>query len=134
MTAVYSDPEVMRFIPGGAQPPSAVLAVLEKHVSDNEHGLGFYAVEERATGAVVGEVGFGVFDTGERELGWTFARAYWGRGYATEVVRVCLALTGPVVAAIDSENVASIRVAEKVGLGARGSCERGGRPHVVYAS
>lgn len=135
MVDVYCDPEVMRFVPGGALEPAAVRAVLEKHRADNERDLGFYAVERRDTGEVVGEVGFAVFDTGEREVGWTFARRHWGLGYATEAVRACLAASDvPVVAAIDGENGASIRVAQKLGLRLRGTCERAGRRHVVYAS
>lgn len=135
MAAVYCDPEVMRFIPGGALDPSAVRGVLEQHRAANDGGLGFYAVEERETRDVVGEVGFAVFDTGERELGWTFARRYWGRGYATEAVAACLgAAYVPLVAAIDAENAASIRVAEKVGMRRREERELHGRPHVVYAS
>lgn len=133
MVAVYCDREVMRFVPGGALDPSAVCDVLERHLADNASGLGFYAVEERDSGAVVGEVGFGIFETGEREVGWTFARAYWGRGYATEAVAAFLAsAAGPAVAVIDAENLASIRVAERAGLRRRGEAERAGRPHVVF--
>lgn len=133
MTAVYCDPAVMRFVPGGAVAPELVEGILAEHVARGD--LGFLAVEERASGAVVGEVGFGVFETGERELGWTFARSFWGRGYATEAVRACLAADErPVVAVIDTENQASIRVAEKVGLRRREERLVHGRPHVVYAS
>lgn len=134
MTAVYCDPGVMRFIPGGAVGPDAVRGIIEGHLTANDAGLGFYALEERESGRLVGEVGFGVFATGEREIGWTIARAFWDRGYATEAVRACLAHDDPVVAAIDAENAASIRVAEKVGLTKREERVLHGRPHLVYES
>ncbi|HEX3807980.1 MAG TPA: GNAT family N-acetyltransferase, partial [Gaiellaceae bacterium] len=101
MVAVYSDPVVMRFISGGAIDPSFVRVQLAKHVADNAAGdIGFYALEERTTLKLIGEVGFGVFETGEREIGWTLARQFWGVGYATEAVSACIAANGPLVAAI----------------------------------
>jgi len=134
MQAVYCDPEVMRFIPGGSLVPGDVRRILDRHVAANEDGdVGFYAVEERASGAVVGEVGFGIFDTGEREIGWTLARAFWGRGFATEAVRECLAADArPLVAVIDPENEPSLRLAERVGLRMREQRVVRGRAHVVY--
>jgi ribosomal-protein-alanine N-acetyltransferase len=135
MEAVYCDPFVMRFIPGGALAPGAVVELLKSHVAENEaRDLGFYALEELETEAVVGEVGFGTTEWGERELGWTLAAAYWGRGYATEAARACLAVAdGPLVAQVDVDNLASIRVAEKIGLTPREERLVGGRPHRVFA-
>lgn len=133
MAAVYSDPEVMRYVSGGTLAPECVAGVLAKHVADNQAAdLGFYAVEEIATGAVVGEVGFGTFETGELEVGWTFARAYWGRGYAGEATRALLAAReGPLVAAVDAENEPSLRLAERVGLRRREERVLHGRLHVI---
>ncbi|MGZ4396290.1 MAG: GNAT family N-acetyltransferase [Gaiellaceae bacterium] len=94
MVSVYSDPEVMRFIPGGALDGlAAVRAALAEHAAGQEaRGFAFWAVVERATGLVIGDVGFGIFEpTGEIELGWTLARDRWGRGYATEAASACLA-------------------------------------------
>lgn len=133
LAAVYSDAEVMRYVTGGPLAPDRVEAVLARHVADNAGDLGFYAVEERETGTVVGEVGFGVFETGEPEVGWTFARAYWGRGYAGEAVRALLAAReGALVATVDSENERSLRLAERVGLRRRESRVLHGRPHVIF--
>jgi RimJ/RimL family protein N-acetyltransferase len=58
----------------------------------------------------------------EIEIGWRFSRAAWGRGCASEaaatVLRHAFATLGvdAVVADIDPANVASLRVAEKIGL------------------
>jgi len=91
-------------------------------------GYGYWAVEERATGAFVGEIGFADFKRNITpsiraipEMGWVLASAYHGRGYATEGVRAALAWADQHVSAertvciINAENTASIRVAEKVG-------------------
>jgi RimJ/RimL family protein N-acetyltransferase len=120
----------MRFIPGGPLAADAVEPMLERHVTENARGLGFYAVEERASGSVVGEVGFAIFETGEREVGWTLAQAYWGRGYATEAARALLAPTD--IAVIDAENAASIRVAERLALSQREERTLHGRRHLIF--
>jgi RimJ/RimL family protein N-acetyltransferase len=135
MEAVYCDPFVMRFIPGGALEAAAVAELLRSHLAQNDaRGLGFYAVEELESRTVVGEVGFGLTEWGERELGWTLAAAYWGRGYATEAAHACVALVdGPLVALVDVDNAASIRVAEKIGLRLREERMAHGRPHLVFA-
>jgi RimJ/RimL family protein N-acetyltransferase len=57
----------------------------------------------------------------ELEIGWTTAREFWGNGYATEAALACrdhaFAELGRdhVISLIAPENVASIRVAEKIG-------------------
>src|SRR4029079_194673 len=55
------------------------------------------------------------------ELAWTLARRWWGPGYATEGARAALAYAftvlnqGRVISLIHPENLASIRVAERLG-------------------
>ena len=57
-----------------------------------ERGWGFWAVEERASGAFIGCVSITVprpdlpFSPCV-EIGWRLARAYWGQGYALEAAR-----------------------------------------------
>jgi [ribosomal protein S5]-alanine N-acetyltransferase len=56
------------------------------------------------------------------ELGYALARAYWGRGFATEAgtAVVAWALERPEIhrvwAVCDAENVASARMLEKLGM------------------
>jgi RimJ/RimL family protein N-acetyltransferase len=55
------------------------------------------------------------------EIGWVIASAYWNQGYATEAAAACrdnaFGALGRdrVISLIAAENVASIRVAEKIG-------------------
>ena len=143
MAEIYCDPEVMRFIPGGALPDvAAVVALLETYVdAQRDRGFSSWAVVERATGLLVGDAGFGVFEaTGDVELGYTVVRSRWGRGYATEAAEACLRaglahLHAPrIVAVVDAENDASMRVAERIGMERVETIEAHGRRHVLFAS
>jgi RimJ/RimL family protein N-acetyltransferase len=79
---------------------------------------------ERATGEVVGYTGVDRFVLERRpvlEWGWRLVPGARGKGYATEAGRALLARAaevyrGEVVAMIDPTNVASRRVAEKLGF------------------
>lgn len=88
-----------------------------------EHGVCMGAVIERSTLRLVGLSGVQPLGTtGDLEIGWVFAREVWGRGYATEAGRaamdhVLITLGRPrVVAIIDPDNVASKRVAQRLGM------------------
>jgi RimJ/RimL family protein N-acetyltransferase len=84
---------------------------------------GWWAVEVRTTGQLVGTVG-AFFREGLPgiELGWNTFRAFWGQGFATEAAREALRHALEVrgerqaKAFIDARNAASIRVAQHLGL------------------
>jgi len=95
-------------------------------------GYGYWAVERRDDGRLIGQVGFADFKRamtpsieGLPEMGWLFAADTFGRGYASEAVAAGLEwfdeALGPaeIVAIIDHGNRPSIRVAEKAGFGVR---------------
>src|SRR5947207_3772808 len=81
--ALYSDPEVTKFI------PHVHIATMDQAEEKIRMMEAFYptlwAVEEN--GKVIGVCGF---RQGEPELGFAFARATWGKGYATEAAAECL--------------------------------------------
>src|SRR5919202_1335420 len=87
-----ADEEVMRYVGGRALNRAEAwrqMAMLAGHWL--LRGYGFWAVEEKRTGALVGRVGCwrpeGWLDF---EIGWTLARKFWGRGYATEAARASM--------------------------------------------
>jgi RimJ/RimL family protein N-acetyltransferase len=135
---IYGDPDVMRHVGHG---PLADLAATERLLAayaDHQaaHGYGFWAVEDRVTGALLGDAGFEHTVRGETELGYTLARAAWGRGYATEAGELCLAEARELglpelVGVVDVRNPASIRVLEKLGFSPAGERSAYGRPHLV---
>ena len=138
--AVYADPDVMRYVGHGAhRTMSETIAALKVYGEVLERrGFSFLAVTERDGGALVGDAG--LYPLGEEvELGYTLARAAWGRGYATELGRALLAHAFDVldaervVALVEPDNAASRRVLEKVGMTPLATRTAYGRPHVLYA-
>lgn len=108
-------------------------------------GFGYWAVEDKATGRFVGDVGFADFQRditppfeGAPEAGWVLAPWAHGRGYATEAVRAALAwadahLGGArAVCIIDSGNDASIHVATKCGFAEYARTLYKGGPAVLF--
>jgi ribosomal-protein-alanine N-acetyltransferase len=128
---IYGDREVWRYVdPGGVlKTEDAARKPLLKGVAyQQEQGFCHWAVVEKQRGRVIGACGFNLFEGGPRlELVYHFARAYWGRGFATEAAGACLRyafekLGAPaVVASVDTRNLASKRVLEKIGLAHQGS-------------
>ena len=124
----------MRWVDGDHATVEATRAALETHIAMGARdGFAFWAVER--DGDLVGEVGFGRLGD-EVEMGWTFRRDAWGRGYATEAGRAALtARPRPdVIAVIRAENAASIRVAEKLGFALLGPRVVRGREQLVYGA
>ncbi|MGB7922526.1 MAG: GNAT family N-acetyltransferase [Pyrinomonadaceae bacterium] len=137
---ICADPEVMRFI--GGKPYSRLeawrhMAFLAGHWQFR--GYGHWAVEEKASGRLIGRMGF-LNPEGWPgfEVGWTLARECWGRGYASEGARRMLdyAFTemgrDHVISLIHPENRASIKVAEKMGEKVEGEAEVMGVPVLIY--
>src|ERR1041384_2673427 len=110
-TAAYAemvgDAEVMRFIGGkvmSRQEAWRNMAMVLGHW--HLRGYGFWAVEERASGELVGRVGCWQPGGGPSlEVGWTLRRAFWGGGYATEAARVAL---GHAFTALEQTHVISL--------------------------
>jgi [ribosomal protein S5]-alanine N-acetyltransferase len=143
MFRVYGDPEVMRFIPGGALADiEAVKRLLDEYArAQRSRGFSSWGIIERESGSLIGDVGFGIFEpTGEIELGFTLARRYWGHGYATESASACLAAglaelrTERIIAVVDEANESSLRVAARIGMRRIERIQAHGRPHVLFAT
>ena len=127
MYRIFGDVEVMRFGDGvqtGEWVQNWIRICLERYYQT--WGFGPYAVVEQSSRNVIGYCGLFYFpDIGgqpEIEIGYRLARSAWGRGYATEAalsVRDFAFTTLGIkrlIAMIDPSNVASIRVAEKIGM------------------
>jgi RimJ/RimL family protein N-acetyltransferase len=125
--AMVNDPEVNRFLPPSADATMAIFqeAIRRRHSMEREIGYTMWAVEDKATGAFLGQCGIRPVDEGagpEIDLAYHYTRASWNKGYATEAVIAVLAHgLGPVgldriMAVAMPENVGSWRVMEKVGM------------------
>ncbi|MDO6412962.1 GNAT family N-acetyltransferase [Sphingomonas sp. BIUV-7] len=125
-----SDEEVVRHIGGETQDPEENWTRILRYAGHWAlFGCGIFAIEEKASGAFVGEAGFADFHRGLGpdfdpfpEGAWVFASEAQGKGYATEVMEAALAWRtekfGPVrmVCLIGHENLPSLRVAAKLGF------------------
>jgi RimJ/RimL family protein N-acetyltransferase len=127
---LWSDPVVTRFIGGRPLPREDVwLRLLRYAGSWALLGYGFWLVQDRATGAFVGEVGFHELkrDTkpsfaGTPEVGWGLSPRFQGRGLAREAVEAALAWgddnidSDRTVCIIHPENTVSLRLAQHFGF------------------
>ena len=127
--AMWMDPEVTRFIGGKPSTQEEVWARLLRYAGHwSLLGYGYWALEEKATGRFIGELGFAdvrrSIEPSLREipeLGWALASHAHGKGYATEAVRAAITWSEEHFGAVRTacilhpDNAPSIRVAEKCG-------------------
>ena len=92
-----------------------------------QHGYGQWVVEIPGEASFAGVVGLNTISyeahfTPAVEVAWRFARAYWGRGYATEAARAALdhgfekLALAEIVATTVPANQRSRRVMERLGM------------------
>jgi RimJ/RimL family protein N-acetyltransferase len=141
LTKMHLDPEVTRFI--GLRTPEETRKSLCEWM-DAYRSLGFakWAVVLRETGELIGRCGITIEEFGgvsEPELGWTFARAHWGHGYATEAAAAAMKHAfgflrfRRIVSLIDPQNFASERVAVRIGMTFEREVQWKGKPTNLYA-
>ena len=137
---MVADPEVMRFLGKPMSRPEAWrnMAMVLGHW--HLRGFGFWAVEEKESGELVGRVGCWQPEGWPGlEVGWALRRRFWGRGYATEAARASLEYAFTkldqtrVISLIAPENVNSIRVAERLGEKPVGEWEVFGTKVIIHA-
>jgi RimJ/RimL family protein N-acetyltransferase len=137
---MYADPEVMRFLEDGRPlDRAAAFRSMAVHLGHWQlRGYGQWALEDRATGELVGRAGLWQPEGWPGlEVGWLLARRAWGRGLATEAGAAAIEFAsgvlgaGKVISLIRPENHPSIRVAERLGETYEDTIEHGGvRAHV----
>ncbi len=95
--AMCADAEVMRHLNGPIGRDEAAAIVKRQQALIDRHGHGFWAVERKEDGALLGFCGLrlgGHPDTPvsrELEIGWRLRRDAWGQGYAREAAEASLA-------------------------------------------
>ena len=123
---ILSHPEVMRFSRSGPlsrNDCAKFLAWCQEQY--RVHGAGLRAVEYRSTAHVIGFCGLAfqhIDGADEVEIGYRLHPDFWGRGLAPEAASAIRDYAQQVrrhrrlISIIDAKNVASIRVAEKIGM------------------
>ena len=132
----FADAEVMRFVGGVTMSYAESERAVERMLRHWDlHGIGLFSAVRKDDRRLIGRTGFLLWDPEtwinamrrdprgpvETEIGWTLGREFWGRGYATEAALAArdwglgeLGLTR-LISLIQRGNVASVRVAEKLG-------------------
>ncbi len=139
---IVQDPEVMRYMGCGLRfrakrAASFVLALISEFESRRairqftrhwqECAFGEWAVEEKASGKLIGQIGLRhhpdwIADTAKVEIGWLLARHAWGHGFATEGAKASLAFAFEhvrlkrIVSITRSDNLRSRHVMRRIGL------------------
>lgn len=141
--SILSDPDVMRFSRSGIRTKEGAEKFLNDMITAYpDHAIAQYAVVLKESNQLIGFSGFftlKVHDKEEIELSYRLSKHYWGQGYGSEVALACrdYAFTQlnlkKLVAGIEPENIASIRVAEKAGLKLQEKLMFDGIPVLIYS-
>lgn len=120
-----SDAEVVRFEP---YRPMELSMVREEQAQRMENAE-FIAVEQRATGKLIGNLYLAEREFMAMELGFVFNRAYWGNGYAKESAAALINQafadgTHRIFAECDPENTRSWRLLAALGFAREGMLHR----------
>ena len=144
-SALWSDPVVVRHTTGRPQTSEEVWWRLLRYVGHwAVLGFGYWVIEEKLTGAFIGEIGFADFrrtivpSMTVPEAGWALTTSSHGKGYATEALQVITAWgdlhfrDGKTACIISPENTASVRVAEKCGYKQAATAQYHNAPLLVF--
>ena len=118
-----NNPNVMKFVTGYALTRNQSDAMLREfvHEYDQSSWFGRYFIEDKFSGELIGIAKLDQYGK-EVEIGYRVIEEFWGRGVATEIAEGLILFSirtfhpPAVVAFVDVENAASIRVLEKAGM------------------
>ena len=125
MYELNTDPDVIKYADTPVKDMAEARQRLEQGpLADYEkYGYGRFAVELKETGKVIGFCGIKYLpEIDLPEVGYRYLKKYWGRGIGTEAARVCVEFARDdlkvkkLIALILPGNIASVRVAEKLGM------------------
>ena len=125
--ALYCDPEITKYIPDAPRSREEAKEELEWHMNGHPQypELGLWATLHKETGEFIGRCGllpWTIEGQREVEVAYTIAREFWGQGLATEAAQGILNYgfeklnLRRLICLIDPDNIASQRVAEKMGM------------------
>jgi [ribosomal protein S5]-alanine N-acetyltransferase len=118
-----ADPETMSFFPGGVRTHEAIINNIKNYMRDyKEKGYSTFIVFDIRTDEFIGRAGFGDVESGETEVGYLVLRKYWGKGYASRILKILLAWAksnikkDKIIAFTPVNHLASERVMQKAGM------------------
>lgn len=143
---MWSEPDVVRFIGGRAFSREESWSRFLRQAGIWHHlGFGFFAIEEKESGRFIGEAGFHDLHRtiepalhGTLEAGWALMSSGQGWGYATEAMGAAISwadMAFPdrrMTCIIDPDNLASLRVAGRLGFRELARTRYNSSPVVVF--
>lgn len=144
LVALYHSPEVRKYYSEGIPSFEETKQELEWMINQCyvKYGFGMWATIEKETDKFIGRCGLTPMDIEgheEIEVGYMLAREYWGQGLATEAAQAILqygfeqAGLSRLICVINPENLASSKVAEKIGMKLEIDGDVNGEPTLLYA-
>ena len=148
--SMYSNPEVTRFLPGlhvsTLEEQRAMLPRLLSTVERYGEGFGVWAARHQHTDELVGTLLLKPIPDHEMnlsstiEVGWHLHYAFWKQGYAVEMGKAAVEYgfmqreLQEIIAVVDPDNIASARVAERLGMSREGRSREfyGGEEVVLF--
>lgn len=133
-------PQVAKTL-GGTRPDEQWESYVRKDIAHwDVHDFGAWHAFERSTDQLVGRIGSHITlveGVVEVELAWAVHPDHWGQGYAAELAAPARDLVfsrgvGSVVAFTLTDNTASRRVMEKLGMTYERDIVHADLPHVLY--
>lgn len=142
--ALYSDPDVVRYIPDAPRSLDETKEELEwfTHGHPRFPNLGLWATIYKETGRFIGRCGllpWTIDGRDEVEVAFGLSKTYWGQGLATEAAQALVQYgfehlrLSRLICVIDHDNKASINVAGKIGMTFDKEAKDEYGPFLVYA-
>jgi RimJ/RimL family protein N-acetyltransferase len=123
---IYQTEGVLRYFPNPKPPELERVEqfIINQQAHWEEHGYGNWGIQPNGEQEIIGWAGLQFLpELNETEVGFLLDRPFWGLGYATEAALACLHFgfvntsLPYIIALVHPENLASIRVIEKCGMG-----------------
>lgn len=124
LDSIFSKPEVMKYLGLHGEPMSreeTATALLSMIKHWERHNYGRWAVVSKQDQRIIGCAGLRNFND-DAELVYLIDHSYWGQGLATELALACLDFGfkkhkfKKIVAFARPQNIASLRIMEKIGM------------------
>jgi ribosomal-protein-alanine N-acetyltransferase len=131
---IWSDPEVTKFLNidrfTDENQAKDMIKLLDEFSLDNK-AIRFSIIEMKSN-EIIGSCGFNSldFENEKAEIGYDIARAFWGRGYASEAISALLDYAfstlklNRIEAKVEPENVNSVKVLQKLNFMFEGTLRR----------
>lgn len=139
---LFQDPAVMQYYPHTKSEEETRQWILWTISNYRKFGIGLWILEDKSTRSFIGQCGLvprKIDGEVKIEIGYMLRKEWWGKGLATEAAEACkrhgfshFKFTD-IVSVIDSDNLSSIRVSEKLSMNFEKYIQRSDKILSLYA-